>query len=275
MLGKLIKHDLKATSRVIPFIYLSIAVLGLVGFIGLWMRKEAIGFIACFIMMFAGLGAYVATLILLAVRFHKSMFGREGYLTLTLPVSTGQLLLSKSISSLVWIFSSFIVMFGSIFLSISIMFNHLDTLEPGVGAMLNETFSPLYGQGTVLFLISAVVSSLYFIASIFFSFSLGNSGIFSNQGAWLGVLLYLGIDLVANIIGSIITFFMPLSMVIGKDGISFTTQSMGQAMIDEIFAGVEPTTFTIGIGSYIYEIALIVLFFVFANKLLKRKLCLK
>ena len=38
---------------------------------------------------------YIATIVLIVRRFAKTVFGREGYLTNTLPVSAHQLILSK------------------------------------------------------------------------------------------------------------------------------------------------------------------------------------
>lgn len=42
------------------------------------------------------------TAILLAIRYYKSMYGREAYLTHTLPVTAGQLLCSKILAYLFW-----------------------------------------------------------------------------------------------------------------------------------------------------------------------------
>lgn len=47
-------------------------------------------------------GAWIATLVIIVRRFYKSIFGREGYLSLTLPVSTHQLILSKLLAAFIW-----------------------------------------------------------------------------------------------------------------------------------------------------------------------------
>ena len=55
---------------------------------------------------------YIATIVLIIKRFATSVFGREGYLTNTLPVSAHQLILSKTFWQLLfWIrFSSLVVL---------------------------------------------------------------------------------------------------------------------------------------------------------------------
>lgn len=66
--------------------------------------------------------AWIATLAIIVRRFYKNIFGREGYLTLTLPVSTHQIILSKLIASLIWTaFNTIVVTIGVTLLVIPIL----------------------------------------------------------------------------------------------------------------------------------------------------------
>ncbi|HEL1456462.1 TPA: ABC transporter permease, partial [Streptococcus equi subsp. equi] len=46
-------------------------------------------------------GSFLSTLLIIINRFNKNVFGREGYLTLTLPVTAHQIILSKLLASFV------------------------------------------------------------------------------------------------------------------------------------------------------------------------------
>lgn len=46
-------------------------------------------------------GSLLSTLLIIINRFSKNIFGREGYLTLTLPVTSHQIILSKLVASFI------------------------------------------------------------------------------------------------------------------------------------------------------------------------------
>lgn len=47
---------------------------------------------------------FLSTFVLVINRFRSNIYGRQGYLTMTLPVNSHQLILSKLVASLVWYF---------------------------------------------------------------------------------------------------------------------------------------------------------------------------
>lgn len=272
MLGKLLKQEIKATARIIPFIYLTIAVLGLVGFLGLRLRSETIGALACVFMILTGVVAYFATLVLLAIRFYKSMYSNEGYLTLTLPVRSGQLLFTKAFIAFLWIIASTVIMFGTIALSFILIFHsqnsdvHLSQLIP----LLPQQ----WGIGLLLLVFSVLLSSLYFVAQVFFSITLANTGLFHRQGAGISILVYLAVVFVLSMIEQLITLFVPLSITIDGQTLSFSTDSMAGFFIESITTGQSPTI-PIGIAGFLFEMIAVAGLFVLTNFLLKRKICLK
>lgn len=270
MLGKLIKHEFKATSRLIPFIYLAVFVFGMTTFIGFMMKEETVGVISYLLTLLAGVTAYIATLVGIAIRFYKSMFSQEGYLTQTLPVTSGKLLLSKAITAFIWLVASYIVMLGSIFLCVVMIDFDPNTLEA-----IKSFFSPYASPIFWISLVEIIGGSLYFVAEVFFATALGNTGIFNKQGAGISVLLYLGINFVVGIITNICTTFIPLSIVIDpvQNTVYFSTQTMVNDMLESMFG--ETSSITVSIGSQLLQLILIPVFFILTDKLLKRKLCMK
>ena len=111
MLGKLLKYEIKAMGRIMLPIYLVLIALSAV--FALTMRltigKTAVGFLEKFaivtlvLFVAAIIAACVMMLILVIQRFYKHLLGTEGYLMFSLPVSTGQLILSKLLTAVLWI----------------------------------------------------------------------------------------------------------------------------------------------------------------------------
>lgn len=110
MLGKLLKHEWKAVWKV-PTLLLGI--LMLIGLIAGstfsmpiwdsdWVGLPMSGVMLIVTFFFALSGVSIGITIYLGVRYYKSMFTDEGYLTHTLPVSARELLLNKVITMSAW-----------------------------------------------------------------------------------------------------------------------------------------------------------------------------
>lgn len=108
MLGKLLKHEWKATRRILLPINLTIILITIVGCIflatDLLQNENSIPLVILLIILYAIsliiLGA--ASTIYLLIRFYKNLFTNEGYLMFTLPVTPVQLLNSKLIVACSW-----------------------------------------------------------------------------------------------------------------------------------------------------------------------------
>lgn len=109
MLGKLIKYDLKSTSRILVIIHVFLILSAL------FMRFLITGRVEEDLFMASGgsdvfytllvmvytlviIGASFATCMVVAIRFYRHLFSDEGYLTNTLPVKRSTHLLAKTIS---------------------------------------------------------------------------------------------------------------------------------------------------------------------------------
>ena len=115
MLKQLLKYEFKATGRVYGGLYLALAVLSVllgVSFRGKTILPENAGQVTLLLIL-----AYVLVLVAIAVlcivtmiqRFYQNLLGREGYLMHTLPVTESQLILSKLLSTMVWVLCSGLV----------------------------------------------------------------------------------------------------------------------------------------------------------------------
>lgn len=114
MLKQLLKYEFKATKSLYFGLYLALALLSVV--LGVTFRQENawtdntnFGRLEVILMVL-----YLSVIFAIAVlcfvstvqRFYRNLLGREGYLMHTLPVTETQLILSKLITSMVWVLCS-------------------------------------------------------------------------------------------------------------------------------------------------------------------------
>ena len=132
MLKQLLKYEFKATKRLYFGLYLALALLSVV--LGVTFRQEhALAHSTSFqnlqvILMIVYVSVILAIAVLCFVntiqRFYKNLLGREGYLMHTLPVTETQLILSKLITSMVWVLCSGLV--GIVCITVMVSIGVLD-----------------------------------------------------------------------------------------------------------------------------------------------------
>lgn len=125
MFGKLVKYELKSIGKWYFILYLLTLLVSIV--LGMMVttvdsqNNYEIGqstLSALLVLIFVALlvGLSIGTIFLVISRFYKNIFGREGYLTMTLPVTEHQILLSKLLSSFIWVIMNGFVLGLSFFL---------------------------------------------------------------------------------------------------------------------------------------------------------------
>ncbi|MCC9735326.1 ABC transporter (permease), partial [Streptococcus agalactiae] len=114
MFGKLLKYELKSVGK--WYLTLNAAVLLVSIILGLVLKAlggnfstdtnstSAQIFTIILVLLLAMVisGSLLSTLAIIIKRFYSNIFGRQGYLTLTLPVTTNQIICSKLLASLLW-----------------------------------------------------------------------------------------------------------------------------------------------------------------------------
>ena len=132
MLGKLIKHEFRATGRIMlpicGLLMLLAAAANLATRVLDNSHNSLLNLIGGVIVFAFALGLFVvgiAAVILMIQRFYRNLLSDEGYLMFTLPVSVHGLVWSRIIVSLVW----FIVTFVAIFLAAIIVSFRLEFVD--------------------------------------------------------------------------------------------------------------------------------------------------
>lgn len=103
MLKKLIKYDLKYLNRFLLALhgYLIVSAL-IIRFFTPILLNPFISFILVFLFMMVAVVLTTGTCVMAGIRFYRNLFSDEGYLTNTLPATSGQHLLAKTVSGGIW-----------------------------------------------------------------------------------------------------------------------------------------------------------------------------
>ena len=222
MLSKLIKYDIKSTWRDFTGIYLSI-LLGVIilPFIFNNINNNFIVVTGGFIAFGIIIAVIVITIISLFKIFNTNIYSKEGYLTLTLPVTSRQILTSKLIVSTMWIVSTMLVSVIGL-LIFALLIAPLPFMD-----IINEiklTITQLAGLGgatIILLILAMIVSTVKEVAKLFLACSIAHLKQFNKFRVPVGVLSYFAFSWAENIIiqGALLVlgpFFEEKSIIISQ-----------------------------------------------------------
>lgn len=269
MVGKLIKNELKAGLHSIAPIYIvTAAVVGLLAisfaFEILWLAV-----ISILGVVLVAFGVLAVTLISVINNFNKSMFRDQGYLTFTLPVTSGQLLFAKAFCSFLWILLSYLVLIG-IFAGIyGYASSQVDEEQIAMVKILISTLVEIPDAGTIIGIIGFFVcyfflDIVFLVAEIYFSVSLSNVRPFQKMGFGSTILIFITMFSATSIISTLLKAFVPLTLKIELTGMSLIFETMNEA------SGI-----VFGIGDIFFTLVATVFFFVMSAWFMNHKINLK
>ena len=218
MLGKLLKHEFRATGRIMLPVFAVLVVLALlfnvsvryIDNVSSSLLQVLFGLII-FAFIVGVIAAEIIALVLMINRFYKNMLGDEGYLMFTLPANVHELVWSKLIVSFVWFLLTNLVIFliigGTAFsfsqVNLGEIFEQLPSWNE-ITAMLREV-GVSYGdlllvalEYLLIIILSGITVCLHFYAAM----SLGHS--FSNHKVLYSVLFFIGISLAFQFLTSLL-----------------------------------------------------------------------
>ena len=135
----------------------------------------------------------ISTLILIIRRFKVSVYDRQGYLTLTLPVSEHQIILAKLLGAFIWSLASSLVFILSIYIILVLTgANFLDIFSL-------EYLFKFYMDSFWLSVISYILSTISGILCIYLAISIGQ--LFNEYRTALAVLAYIVIQTILGFVG--------------------------------------------------------------------------
>ena len=263
MLGKLIKHEFKATWRQFIPVYIGLAVLTGAACIFFAISEHlnssltAIGagfgmLIGIFGMIFVFISPYV----FLSLRFYKTTATREAYLTFTVPAETRTILSAKFIVSYIWTVITMVLAW----LALSIV------IRNGVGEDFIETLFSLFDANSwfvnLLQVLSLALGFVNTLFAIFTAICLGQ--LVRDHRVIASIAFYAAIYTVQQIVNVIATLPYLLSeLEVTESSVEYSTSVASSASSSDIPALV----ISIAISA-----VFIVAEYLLSNYLLKKKL---
>ena len=266
MFGKLMKYELKATYKWYLIISGVLAILAI--FAGLLASSVITGAASytadttftivgiIVLVIFAGyIGLTLTNYIIIIRRFYNNIFGREGYLTWTLPTGSHTVLLVKVTSALIWSIFCFI----SLILSLLIFLGVIDLAQQqnifeALGPVFEKIGSSLIWQ-SLLFQVLATISG---ILMLYCAISLGQ--LFINNRVVMAFVFGFILWVVLSIIGRLFP------------SISISELSRTATMSSDTLSDILVVNF---IPAYIYEVVKIVAMYFTVHYVTKFKLNLQ
>ena len=266
MFGKLMKYELKATYKWYLIISGVLAILSI--FAGLLASSvitgaatytadttyTIVGIIV--LVIFAGyIGLTLTNYIIIIRRFYNNIFGREGYLTWTLPTGSHTVLLVKVTSALIWSIFCFISLILSLLIFLGVIgLAQQKNIFDVIGPVFEHIGSSLIWQ-SLLFQVLATISG---ILMLYCAISLGQ--LFINNRIVMAFVFGFILWVVLSIIGRLFP------------SISISELSRTATMSSDTLSDILVVNF---IPAYIYELVKIVAMYFTVHYVIKFKLNLQ
>lgn len=177
MLGNLIKHEFKATSRILVPLYIVLICISIINrfLFQSGINEGIFAFFTGFLMITQILlivAILITTVLFMVIRFYKNLLSDEGYLMFTLPVNTHQLIISKLLVTIIWIFVSIIAILSSLYIvfatsgSIGLIIREIQRAFAELKASFGGNSVLLIIDLILMLLLSAVTNMLMIYSSI-------------------------------------------------------------------------------------------------------------
>jgi hypothetical protein len=270
MLGKLLKYDLWDVSKVLLPVHIGVIILTLIETLILTLKEMTEYLSATVIILMTGaysiylIAAAALTVIFIVYHFYKSLYSDRGYLTFTLPVKTTTLLISKTLTALIWGLINAIVTGGCIFL---IFYLTSDLLRDFWKTVLqfrehSELFNIFFWAQIPILPILFLIALFLTYSRFYMCFTLGQ--MFGSHRFAFGLLTWFGLNIIRQVvsfIGEIVLF----STVPGHAWLMRVTCITSIEDLTRFFYGLE-------LLSAIFMLLFGAIYWIIAAKLMKNKL---
>lgn len=270
MLGKLIKQEWLSTWKIptvlIGVVFATATIFGLFCASPVWDLVDWWGadvILSATILLFYGaiMCCAVGTSIYLAVRYYRSMYSNEGYLTHTLPVTSNQLLLSKMINFSIWELLSIICVMFNIMLFVAFialrevgyrsLFESFRDVFADIQAILNSEYTTGWELFMVLTIILILVGTVS--KSLLYMGSVNIGQLWARHRVAGAILVYAGVTVAVQIVTqAAMIIFMTSADQLGMLQNDYVFSFLNQVMVVSLLLQVV-------IGAVMYVVSLLIL----------------
>ena len=277
-LGKLIKYDfMDASKMMIPF-YIGLGAMGAVIRI-FWFvllndkidESVKVTTVAFQIMLYVVYGIAIAGMIIMTyymavIRYHRSIYGNEGYLTNTLPVETYELILAKLLTFFSWFVINGIIIFTTLWLIIPLEVGFkANIFNPETLRQIEVFLRHSMGAAIITAIISMLVMTIEKLLFLFLCVSIAN--MVKSYRILTGVGVFLILGGILNLVKRILLTFVYMFDYKNYSTYYDSSEEKILRMFDNIF--------NTNLGLVFISVAFSIIFFFIVNYLLKNKLDLE
>lgn len=184
-----------------------------------------------------GFASSMIVLIFILMRYYKNFFSDEGYLTFTLPVTPHELLWSKIISAMVWIFGAlvttclaFVSLFGSLYLvaaasegiDVNMMISSIaESLRQAFGEISTVYFGSAEAWFAILRMaLTSVLLGIVQLILYYFAITLG-AMVSKKHKVWASIGMYIAINAGISTFNGILSFItVGIVSIVSKGDVS-------------------------------------------------------
>lgn len=273
MLGKLIKHEFKATSKIYGLLFGATLILSILSAFSFYVPfdnflVDLISSLIMFTFILSVAGGILFSFIIMIRRYYNHMLKDEGYLTHTLPVKMWQIITSKLITNSIWMVASVGVSLLALFIfftctgDIIVFFDNMETFFGVVGD---------YPRIILYIVIIVIIIFLQFIDTllcIFAALSIGQKLV--KHKIFGSVAFYFILNYAMGIVTSVLFLLIP-NFITDMNKIN----SIKIETFDEFMYFIDPVFMKMFLVTIICEIIMGVVYFVITNVMMSKKLNLE
>ena len=237
MITKIMKHDFLALRKPLG-ITVAVAVgTVLLSAMAMVILRNSIGVTLVLLAFLGMIAAYLVYSIILLVHYYRSMYGKTGYFTMSIPARPTELFWAKSIFNLIALFLFALLFFGGgLLLLTSVLF------EDTTGAALKSLFtSKEVWQVAFLVLTTLLLSSICSVFMYQFIVTAGNGRPFLDRFGKIGgpilvaVLIYVGMQIIGFLL-----LFIPGRVIFFAPDAPFISLDWGGSVLEQIIPSDDP-----------------------------------
>ena len=236
MFGKLLKHELRHTARYhFPILFISLGASIVMG-ITLLSKNEGFMLMMTLALLLVFASIIIISLIAVIKNFSDTIFSRQGYLTMTLPVKGNNLLASKIIVSFFWIIISYVAAFLPFSFVIIYIKQQLDA-QAMTGEFMQAIKEILPPAGTIVtfvlcIVITSLISILSYVGYVYFSVTIANTRLLNKHPILFGGLVFIGVSIATSVITNLTEKIAPVKFAIGFERSFFTSKDVWELAME-------------------------------------------
>ena len=276
MLGKLIKNEIKYSSRYFLAMLASVAIVILLMGATLFLKVDRMNAIASIVLFIVGLVSVFMAVVLVIKNFSDTLYRNQGYLTFTLPVKGSELLFSKVFVSFFWIIVSQLILGVCV---LAVLWNAKEQISASYGEFIDllfgdllEAFAPtrkMLIQSGVFLLVSMLLEILVFVSMVYFSITISNTRPLQKHPVLFGFLVFFAVYIASAILSRKVGEVLPLSVKITPEMLSLVFEKASSVSASSEMTG------AIGLGSTVFMTVMSLVFLFVTGYIMERKVNIK